>query len=468
VNSAQDRLVLAATAVLESVWLYALFAVLGLMMAQHGSPVAWVAVVAILGLSTITARVTAMTIMPPAVPYFIQMGIGAVVIYLALGAQVQASGQGFEFWWISNLGSDTVPVNYGVTVGLGGFFGALLWWRGGRLASVEYPVEHLSKNFRIGLMVLAVAAVVDMFHDANLRIFPLMFVYFAAGLTGLSLGHLLPASQRAAGQRAWPRVISAIIGVVMVAGLLFSLLQKGVLTYLSEPATFILNAMATVIFFVFIIPLVYIIEFLMRGLFSLISKLVGEPVAPELEATGGLGEMLMQLQDESGETGPSMILQAIEWTLITIIIVAVLVILARSFRRRVRWHRQEVEGVRESVAEDADAAMDFARLLWGLVPDRFRKRKLPREMHLPDDEQGVVDVFRIYFGMLMQAEKRGEPRAANQTPTEYQSTLERIFPQNLVRSATAAFVRACYGHKPATREQIDDMRQSLEEASTGG
>jgi len=253
VNSAQDRLVLAATAVLESVWLYALFAVLGLMMAQHGSPVAWVAVVAILGLSTITARVTAMTIMPPAVPYFIQMGVGAVVIYLALGAQVQASGQGFEFWWISNLGSDTVPVNYGVTVGLGGFFGALLWWRGGRLASVEYPVEHLSKNFRIGLMVLAVAAVVDMFHDANLRIFPLMFVYFAAGLTGLSLGHLLPASQRAAGQRAWPRVISAIIGVVMVAGLLFSLLQKGVLTYLSEPATFILNAMATVIFFVFII-----------------------------------------------------------------------------------------------------------------------------------------------------------------------------------------------------------------------
>ncbi|MDP6799683.1 MAG: DUF4129 domain-containing protein [SAR202 cluster bacterium] len=466
-NLVQDRLVLAATAVLESVWLYALFAVLGLLMAQNGSPLSWIVAVAILGLSTITARTLGAIIMPPAMPYAIQMAAGAIVIYLALGAQVQIAGESFELGWISNLWSDTIPVNYGVTVGLGGFFGALLWWRGGRLASVEYPVEHLNKNFRIGLIFLALAAVVDVFHGADLKTFPLMFVYFAAGLTGLSLAHLLPASQRTAGQKAWPRIISAVIAVVIVAGLLFSLLQRGVLTYISEPLGFLLSAFATVIFFVFIIPMVYIIEFLMRGLFSLISKVVGDPEAPTLEASEGVGEMLMRLQEESGDTGPSMLLQAIEWTLLAIIVVVVLIVLARSFRRRIRWRRTDQEGIRESVAEDAGATVDFAKLLWGLVPDRFRKRKGSPPMRLPDDEPGIVDVFRLYFGMLMQAEKRGSPRPANQTPAEYASTLEQLFPQNLVRSATAAFVRACYGHKPAPREQIEEMRSALEEASTG-
>ncbi len=467
-NLVQDRLVLAATAVLDSVWLYALFAVLGLLMAQNGSPLSWVVAVAILGLSTITARMLGMIIMPPVMPYVIQMATGAIVIYLALGAQAQIAGESFNLRWISNLGSDTVPLNYGVTVGLGGFFGALLWWRGGRLASVEYPVEHLNKNFRIGLIVLALAAVVDVFHGADLKIFPLMFGYFAAGLTGLSLAHLLPASQRTAGQKAWPRVISAVIGVVIVFGLLFSLLQRGVLTYISEPLGFLLNALATVIFFVFIIPMVYIIEFLMRGLFSLLSKVLGKPEGQTLEASEGFGEMLLRAQEESGDSGPSMLLQVIEWTLLAVIVVVVLLILARSFRRRVRWRRTDQEGVRESVAEDADAAVDLAKLLWGLVPDRFRKHKAPPPMRLPDDEPGIVDVFRLYFGMLMQAEKRGSPRSANQTPAEYASTLEQLFPQNLVRSATAAFVRACYGHKPAPREQIEEMRAALEEASAGG
>jgi hypothetical protein len=89
-------------------------------------------------------------------------------------------------------------------------------------------------------------------------------------------------------------------------------------------------------------------------------------------------------------------------------------------------------------------------------------------LKLPEDEPDVVEVFRVYFRLLTLAENRGHPRRLHQTPTEYQRTLERIFPRDLVRTVTAAFVRACYGHHPAPRRQIDEMRASLEQLARGG
>ena len=207
----QDRLLMAASAVLEGIWMYAMMAVLGLMFQFGGSPLSWVAALAIIGVSLIVARMSAIIIMHPILPFIIQMVFGAIVIYLTLGAQVQTDGQGFSMGWIGALRSEDAPQDYPLMVGLAGLFGALLWWRGARLASVEYPVEHISKHFRFGLMILAVAAIVDIIAEENLKIFLLMFVFFAAGLGGLSVAHLLPASEQAVGARSWSRVISGIV-----------------------------------------------------------------------------------------------------------------------------------------------------------------------------------------------------------------------------------------------------------------
>ena len=108
--------------------------------------------------------------------------------------------------------------------------------------------------------------------------------------------------------------------------------------------------------------------------------------------------------------------------------------------------------------------MDLARLLFGLLPDRFRRRRSDRRLRLPDDEQNIVDVFRIYFGMLNIAESRGQPRLEFQTPGEYRAALRRVLPDRLVDMATAAFDRACYGRLPSTTEEIVEMRRMLEEA----
>jgi hypothetical protein len=64
--------------------------------------------------------------------------------------------------------------------------------------------------------------------------------------------------------------------------------------------------------------------------------------------------------------------------------------------------------------------------------------------------------------MLTAAEDKGIARAAHTTPMEHQAALETVFPTELVRPATSAFVRACYGHQPASRDRIDAMRELLE------
>ena len=127
---------------------------------------------------------------------------------------------------------------------------------------------------------------------------------------------------------------------------------------------------------------------------------------------------------------------------------------------RRRW--DEVDELVAKAPIVADVFHDLAQLLFNLLPDRFKRRGRTGDFKLPDGEPDIVDVFRIYFGLLVMADERGFPRPATQTPAEYQDTLEEIFPRALVRSITAAFVKACYGHHAAPRPEIDEMRLSLD------
>ena len=285
-SSAQDRIVLAATVAVESVWFYAAFSILALLMSLQGSPMTWIASVAVMGISLIVARMLSLVIMSTWMPYTVQMLLGALVIYLTLGSQVQSAGQTFDLGWIASLRAEDVADHYTRSVALAGLFSALLWWRGGRLAATEFPLEHLSFTFRMGLIVLSVVAVVDMLHSADLKMFPLMFVYFASGLIGLSIGHIFPVGDLSQLRQKWGRVIGAVVVAVMAVGLLFSLLQKGALSFITTPLGFVVNALAIVVFYVVIVPIVYIIEFIVSGIFWLIGELVASSRARSGNSAG--------------------------------------------------------------------------------------------------------------------------------------------------------------------------------------
>ena len=462
---AQDRLLIAAIVLTESAWLYAAFGVMGVAFGQGKSPLGWLAVLAIMISSALTTRVLRLIIMPTITAYAFQMAIGVMVLFLTMGTQFTSSG--LDLGWIGIAISDPRPEGFIYTAAIGSIVAVGLWWRAGRLASSDEPLEILGISFRIGIVILAFAAIIDIFNSANLNVFRLMFLFFGSSLVGLSVGHLLPASRTTSEERTWFRVIGGVVSAIIAVGLIFSLLQENVLSIIAKPLLVVLNALATVIFFVFIVPLAYLAELITRGIINLFLRFSNERDMELIDPAFGFGQAFEELQ--APDRGPlaAALLNALEWIVLAAIILVALYFLAKAFRRRGRWRSLLGEGVRESVREDADPASDLARLLFNLVPNRFRRAKKRKSLKLPDDDPDTIDVFRVYFGLITLAEDKGFPRRPAETPTEYQRTLEDIFPRDLVRRATAAFNRACYGHLPASRDQIEDMKVSLNRLSSG-
>lgn len=462
-SSAQDKIVTAALLLSESAWLTALFGVVGLMLGEGISPLGWLGVIAILGSSLIVSRTLQMIVMPAITAYALQMIAGVLVVYLTVGSQLTSGYGGVDLGWLGRIGDEDLAELFLFKIILGSIFGVLLWVRGGFIAGSDFPGESLSGSFKIGLLVLALAAVVDIFQSADINVYRLMFVFFAAAVVGMSAGHVLPASNMSMESKTWVRVIGLTASVIMVVGLFFSLLSGTVLIWISTPIKFVLDIIGTIIFYVIIVPLAFIMNFILSFIINGILAVFGPPPEEPL-AISGPGEAIRSLA-EGGREEPvgQAILQIIQYSLLVLIVVVALFLLAKAFRRRMRWRRREDLAVHESISEDMDPLNDLGNLLLNMLPSMFKRKQKDDDFRVPDDDQSIVDVFRIYFGMLTLAAKKGIPKPREMTPVEYQSTLEGLFPTWLVRTATDAFNRACYGHHPASREDIDRMRVTLEQ-----
>ena len=462
-SAIREKLVTGALLLSESAWLVALLGLLSFPFGATSSPISWIAIVAVMSASLVWARTLSMVVMPSLMAYALQMVAGVIVVFLMVASQVSPEMGALNLGWISAMTSGEVSESFILRAVYGSLGGAALWWRGGHIGAADIPAESLSASFRIGILVLAIAAVVDIAHPADLNVFPMMFVFFATGVTGLIVANMAPTTQQSNGTRAWTRVIGGLVGALVVLGLMFSLLQGSVLAAIAAPILWVLNILAKVVFYVVIFPLAYIIDFVTRAIFAVLLWLGGEPEQPrEFALPQGVGSF--EGLGRTGEAEPAALLlfQILQWSIAAAIIIGALVVMALAFKRRLRSRREVAEGQRESIIEDADLTYDFANLLFNMLPSRFRRRSASRSLQVPSDDPNVTDVFRIYFGMLMLAEQRGNPRHSSETPFEFQQTLERMLPQGLVRAATKAFTRACYGHHPATREQIEEMRTELE------
>ena len=180
-----------------------------------------------------------------------------------------------------------------------------------------------------------------------------------------------------------------------------------------------------------------------------------------------VGGTLLEMREQTGEVNEVLatVVQLSQWTLVALLIAGALFVIAAAFRRRLSWRLVQSERTRESVREGADAGDDLKRLLLNLVPRRFRRTREAAGPRLPDDEEEIVDVFRVYFGLLEQARAQGFPRPEHSTPLEYQHTLEQVLPRRLVRTATEAFTYACYGHHAPPRAVLDELKAQMEDFS---
>ena len=459
-SSSQDRAVLAATVVLEVSWLFPLAGVAALALGQEESPLGWLAMMTVLGLSLVVTRLSPSNVAAIEVVYLVRTLIGATVVYLTVGTQIAPDGVGVDLMWPVTALSGSGPEGYVLEALAGTLLGAALWWRGSRLASAEFPTEGLKLSFRVGLIGLAVAAVVDISNPADIHTFSMIFIFFASGLIGLSIGHVLPASKKSTKAGTWPKVIGGIVSAIILVGLGFGLLHGGILTSLSNP---VLSAIGTAVagaFWIVFLPIVFVFN----GFVDWMIALFDRPYEPRPSGTGGLlVEEQARAAERAEETGEAfyMVIQIVEWVFLAVLALFILYLLVKALRRFLADGPRLTHGDRQSVKEDANPLMDIAKLMLKLIPDWMGKREGRRAFRLPAGPPGVVDVLRMYYDLLALAEDKGYQRRGSQTATEFQGSLERAFPANLVRAVTAAFNRACYGYYPATKEQIAQMRSSL-------
>ena len=461
----QDRVVLAAHVVAESAWVFALAGIVGTLADFDSSPQSWYGVVGILGLSVLLSRITPRKGQKAEVMYALMAVLGLVVVYASVALHVEP-GQIRPSWAIDWLINDA-PGGYTSRGVFGAILGALLWWRGTRVASNEFPTDDLSFTFRVGMLVLVAALIYDLNTDESLSTFPMVFLFFGSSLIGLSAGHLLEESQRSAGERTWPKAIGATVAGITTFGLLVALVNRGVLSFLSKPATAALEALARGVLWGIIAPIAFVFDVVVGWLISLLGIFRGEREQPQEEEINpeiqGFLETLQEEQAAASE-GFATVLQIIEWALVAIVVVIVLLILGRAFRRVLRGRDRGTDGQRDSMVQEANPVGDVAKLALRLVPDVL-KRPQRKGYRVPDGPPGIVEAFRLYYDLLDTAEEQGITRRKYDTPTEFQGRLEGTFPSDVVRPSTETFNLAIYADVPADRSSIGRLRQSLKDAT---
>ena len=472
----QHRLVLGAAVVSESAWVFSILGAVGLASGLGGSPVSWTAVLGVLGVSVVVARSGPSKVAAAEVVYLVRTLVWVAVAYAVIGSQASPDSAGIDLGWVFTAVSGSAPEGYTVRAIEASVVVVLLVLRGARLAAVPDPVDSLSIGFRIGLLALTLAVTIDLLHPADLHVFPTVFVFFATGLGGLSIGHLMPESQESAEARTWPRVITGIVSAVLVVGLLFSLVPRGLSSVVSAPLEAALGIVGQAVFWVIVVPISLVfntLDYLVtlvfsrdvdfaefasqaspRGFQSVTST--GEEIIPEFT-----DELIRQPEEaEAGVELFAILNQALVIFFMVVLAVVVFLVLSKALRR----FSGSVTGSRgepESLSREARPASDVAGLLFRLLPEWLKRRRRRTGPRLPDGPPGVVNALRIYYQLLVLAEEKGIGRRSHETAAEFQKALEGLFPRNLVRLATEAFNRACYGNYPATDQQIAQMRASL-------
>ncbi len=455
-SSAQDKWVLAAIVVSESAWLYAILGVAALPAQLGSNPLDWFAVLTLLASSLVVSRGLQALIIPTLWAYVVQMLAGVVVVYLVLASQFSA---GLDLGWAGSLSGEPDSEGYWIRAAIAAAMAVGLWWRGGRVAASDSPEETLETSFKIGVVALAAAAIADAALPADLNVYPVLFIFTASSLAGLAVSHLSSPSEEAAKRATWPKVIGALVLGVLLVGLIAGLVENTVLPFVTDASraaigfaveNVIAPALSTLLY-----PVVAAVDWLFNTILNLLQSDLQRQVTEGINVAPPDVE---QMEEEERNPAIGRFFQIAGIAVLIVVVVVGLFFLARAFRRRKRGRYEYPEGARQSVREGSDPLMDAAKLLFDLLPERLRRRRVRKPLRPPDGEPGVVEAFEIYYRLLGEAERRGVRRQESESPLEFESRLRPLFEPGLAERATAAFNRACYGNLPPSERDLAFLR----------
>jgi hypothetical protein len=354
-----------------------------------------------------------------------------------------------------------------------------VWWRGVRLGSQTSSFTEVEGAFRWGIgrlvvfgLILAISTRPSALPLLESQTTPFVVGFFFFSLITLALGRLesLRTRTRTVGVNSqWFGVLLIVAAsVVTIALLLGQLVSFDVLTLATRPLFDLLGQLLLLAAYALVIPLAYIVEWLIYLVLSLLRDNTNQPPPQPLQPSD-VNTMLARLLSE---LVPPEVLFALKAAGAALLVGLALFLVARSLSR---WRASGADADATNEERDSlwDASHMRARLLAWLR--RLLRRASPAalgglasvETSTPPTRAPLQSSVReLYVQLLRLGEAAGARRAHSTTPLEHAPALVAMLePHQAVGDLTDAYLRARYAEAEpsvaeaaALREQLERMR----------
>ena len=147
-NSYQSKIVGLCLALTETIWLYSILAVLGLMVSIDRSPLTYGACFAIYVTSFYLSKLLNSLNFKLSIAGIIQLSLGVIICYYLVGSSNVPTGEARSFLWPLSLDEWIYEEGkVGTSIVIAACMGVFMWVKGGRIGSTDFPLEALSSEF---------------------------------------------------------------------------------------------------------------------------------------------------------------------------------------------------------------------------------------------------------------------------------------------------------------------------------
>lgn len=395
--------------------------------------------------------------------------ITLLVIYFVV-ALTPAPNHSFEILWPNLIFSDISTAGYKFRLILSIFLSSLLWLRGTRIGSLSSPDQGMSTSFKIGVLILSLTIVVDLFSVADLNTFILSVIFFASGLFGLGFANIDVNDYEDQGNGNNINPVTLTVGVLVIVismvGIASTVLQGSIANYISLLMFTFYQMLTFGFIWGFVVPIAWLyglIVDLIRQLFLGMDSSAETRNAPPINFSEGAIESIQNIQREGGANP---IFSIVLWTLFILIFMFILYLSIKYLRRPKDKKTIQLSGQRESLIEDANILEDFRNLLSSLLPGIGRRSK--KSLYdAGEGPKGVIEIILLYYKFLEFAQTRGVSKQPYQTTLEFRSALQSVFNQNFVKEITDSFNDAFYGAKSFDIDTILKLENQFDQIRFG-
>ena len=345
-----------------------------------------------------------------------------------------------------------------------------LWWRGLRLGAQWPGYTDVEGAFRWGIgllvtftLVMAVTTRPSVLAPLEAETTPFVVGFFFASLLTLALGRLesLRTRTRAlALNTQWFSVLVVVAGlIVLVALVLGQLVSFNLLIVATRPLFDLLGTVVLLLLYAIVIPLAYVLEWLIYLILSLIHLNVDQQ-PPQPPQPSDVDDLLQRLVAQV--LTPEMVV-ALKAVGAAALLLVALVVLSRAVKR---WRPSSVDAAVDNEERDSVFAAELVlravrawlqRLLRRTGASANGPAKLATDLGAAASEQ-PLSVRALYRRVLRLGESVGARRALATTPLEHLPMLQAsLDPPEGLTEVTAAYVQARYAEANHTPDEIAEL-----------